>query len=360
MKNNRSKSQTEVDQNVLSFLGDMTITTPEDLVALKDLIAKSLKQRPYNDQTKKHADSIQWKRTASEILQDKYVYEGKACSDFAIVFLAVCRAAGVEGLLVKLKSIDQTHSIVEVKLKEGWYRIDPSMKDAAPFKGQLTKDSIWNKKYKVWKKGRDNWDLGLTDMESESKIDIATNISKTSVILMHGKNTNPSQKWYPWLKEKMNENNIYFKAPALPNPDNPEINQWINELEKTKPNENSILIGHSLGGVAILRWLEKQKNNFKVKKVILVATNSGKSEKRDKTENNKGFYTEEGYDFKKIKSHCNEFTVLHSKDDEWVPFEAGVENAKGLDAKFLQFDDRGHFGSKLPKPEIPELLDEIL
>ncbi len=185
-------------------------------------------------------------------------------------------------------------------------------------------------------------------------------MNKLNVILMHGKNTNPTKKWYPWLKSEMQKNNIEFHAPFLPKAEDPEINEWLAELDKIKPNENSILIGHSRGGVAILRWLEIQPEDFRVKKVVLVGTNSGYSEKMNKTENNKGFYSKEGFDFSKIKSHCDNFVVLHSEDDEWVPFSAGEENAKGLDAKFLKFKDRGHFGSKLTKQEIPELLDEIL
>ncbi len=184
--------------------------------------------------------------------------------------------------------------------------------------------------------------------------------NKINVILMHGKNTDPTQKWYLWLKNEMQNKGIEFRAPFLPKADDPEIKEWLTELDKTKPNENSILVGHSRGGVAILRWLEIQPKDLKVKKVILIGANSGHSEKINKTENNKGFYTKEGFDFQKIKNHCDKFIVLHSKDDEWVPFSAGEENAKGLDAKFLKFKDRGHFGSKLPKQEIPELLNEIL
>jgi hypothetical protein len=184
--------------------------------------------------------------------------------------------------------------------------------------------------------------------------------SEINVILMHGKDTDPTKKWYPWLKDEMHKNNIEFKAPLLPNAEDPEINEWMKEIEKTNPNNNSILIGHSRGGVAILRWLEKQPAHIKIKKVILVAVNSGDSKKRNKTENNKGFFTEEGYDFEKIKSHCNDFVVLHSKDDVWVPFSAGEENSKGLNAKFIIFETIGHFGSKVPKEGIPELLKEIL
>ncbi|MFA5125271.1 MAG: transglutaminase domain-containing protein [Patescibacteria group bacterium] len=169
MPNIKPKSQIEVDQNILDFLNGMHIDKPEDLVTLKNKIIKSLEFRSYNNKTKKHADSIQWKRTASEILSDGYVYKGKACSDLAVVFLALCKATGINGRLVKLKSIDNehTHSIVEVKLKRAWYRIDPSSRDSLPFKGELSSKSIWNKKFKVWRKGKDVWDLGLKDIKSE-------------------------------------------------------------------------------------------------------------------------------------------------------------------------------------------------
>lgn len=39
------------------------------------------------------------------------------------------------------------------------------------------------------------------------------------------------------------------------------------------------------------------------------------------TENSNGFYTESGYDFGKIKKHCDDFVVFHSEDDQWVPFQ---------------------------------------
>ena len=179
-----------------------------------------------------------------------------------------------------------------------------------------------------------------------------------NVILMHGKYTDPSKKWYPWFSEAVKELGVEFISPVLPDAHDPSINEWLSELSKTNPDESSILVGHSRGGVAILRWLEVLPENKRVKKVILVATNSGSSKKMDKTENNRGFYTKDGYDFKKIKQHCDNFVVLHSKDDQWVPFEAGEKNSKGLGARFLQFEDRGHFGRGVDT--IPELLEEAL
>ena len=166
------KSQVEVDKNVKNFLGNLNVKSLDDLVILKNKILKSLEFRPYNEITKKYADSIRWKRTASEIIKDGYVYSGKACSDLVVVYIALCKAAGVEARLVKLNTInnDDSHSIVEVKLRGCWYRLDPSSRDSIPFKGALTKKSIWNKKFKVWKKGRDIWDLGIYGIEDGEKL----------------------------------------------------------------------------------------------------------------------------------------------------------------------------------------------
>lgn len=180
------------------------------------------------------------------------------------------------------------------------------------------------------------------------------------VILIHGKDSDPAQKWYPWLGNEMKKSNIEFIAPKMPKADDPILDEWLGEIDNLNPDENSILIGHSRGGVAIMRWLEKQSDNKKVKKVILVAANNPAVSEKNQIKDTHGFYELGEYNFDKIKKHCDDFVVLHSEDDEWVPFLAGEENAKGLSAKFLKFKNRGHFGSTLPKQEIPELLDEVL
>ena len=164
----------------------------------------------------------------------------------------------------------------------------------------------------------------------------------SKVVLMHGKDTNPTEKWYPWLIKHVEERGVSCIAPYLPVPENPEMEKWISEIDKTKPDKDTVLIGHSRGGVAIMRWLERQPKEKKVKQIILVAANRG-----DDTKNS--LWTGKVYDFRKIKSHCDNFVVLHSRDDERVPFGAGEHIANGLDAHFLVFNDRGHFGKRFPK-----------
>jgi predicted alpha/beta hydrolase family esterase len=71
------------------------------------------------------------------------------------------------------------------------------------------------------------------------------------VILMHGKDTDPSKKWYPWFAKEVLKMGIGFFAPLLPDSDDPDIDQWITKLEKGNPDENTILVGHSRGGVLL-------------------------------------------------------------------------------------------------------------
>ncbi|MCR4280351.1 MAG: alpha/beta hydrolase [Candidatus Komeilibacteria bacterium] len=178
------------------------------------------------------------------------------------------------------------------------------------------------------------------------------------IILMHGKDTGPSEKWYPWLGDAIRQTGHEYFAPQLPKANDPHLEEWLAELDKLEPDDDTVLIGHSRGGVAILRWLERQAAEVRVKKVILLATNSGRlADKAIPSESNYGFYTEEGYNFKKIRKHCTDFVVMHSRDDSWVPFVAGQMNAKGLEARFITFDNYGHFGTGVHS--VPELLREI-
>jgi predicted alpha/beta hydrolase family esterase len=183
------------------------------------------------------------------------------------------------------------------------------------------------------------------------------------VILMHGKDATPEDKWYPWFKTACEREGWKFTAPVLPKSADPVLKEWVDELENCKPDEETVLVGHSRGGVAVLRFLEQMNVDEKVKAVILVATNDGRrSHKAIPTETNYGFYTEAGYNFDEIKSHSDNFFVLHSTDDHVVPYQAGVENAAGLGVELMSFSDRRHFGSKgdgTCVTEIPELIEII-
>lgn len=166
MKNSQIETTAEIKSLVSSIKSPITT---ESLVEIKNLMYSKLKVRPYDDSTKGHEKAIRWKRTADEILRDGYIYQGKACTDVTVLFIALCKALGLDTNFVKVRKEKMVHSVAEIKLYDGWYIFDVSNMQNIPIKGIITKNYPY-KDWQLWQKGRNAWDLGLTDFESISKI----------------------------------------------------------------------------------------------------------------------------------------------------------------------------------------------
>jgi len=160
--------------------GIQEIASPNDLLNLRKHMYTSLQRLPYNEETKTAEKTIRWKRTGAQVLEDGYVYETKGCTDIVVAFLTLARAAGVENTrFVKVKNPETrtVHSIGEFELPDGWYIFDVSNSSAVPVKGEILKNEPFSvvgvpSSYFLWKKGRDSWDLGLTEFETIKKIQV--------------------------------------------------------------------------------------------------------------------------------------------------------------------------------------------
>jgi len=168
-------SQVEPTENIHRLLtewGMGDVRTTEDLVSLRNKMFSSLTFRTYDDSTKEEEKKIRWKRTGAQVLEDSYVYRGKACTDLVVAFLTLARAGGVKGTrFVKLKDekAGKIHSVAEIELEDGWYIFDVDSTTSVPEKGEIREGVPWDGFF-LWKKGRDAWDLGLTEYDTQSKV----------------------------------------------------------------------------------------------------------------------------------------------------------------------------------------------
>ena len=175
---------------------------------------------------------------------------------------------------------------------------------------------------------------------------------------MHGKSAAPTDGWYGWLAGEVGASGLEFTAPALPRPSEPVCAEWMDVLDRLEVDEHTVLIGHSRGGVAILRLLENQPSAVRVGKIVLVATNSSTGSRPVTPEIAAyGFYSIARYDNAAIKRHCDDITIIHSKDDGLVPYRAAMQNARTLKAKLITVKKSGHFGARVR--EMPMIVDML-
>lgn len=186
------------------------------------------------------------------------------------------------------------------------------------------------------------------------------------VFLIHGWDGSPEEPMHKWIKKSLESKGFEVFAPEMPNADKPEIKSWIKKIGAIigQLNKEDIFIGHSVGCQAILRHLEKLNKNEKVRKVILIAPwmhldkNTIEEEGEEVIEIAKP-WMETPIDFKKIKTHCNEFIAIFSDNDPYVPLSNTDIFKKKLGAKILILKKRGHFDPSSNIDKLPELLEFI-
>jgi predicted alpha/beta hydrolase family esterase len=125
----------------------------------------------------------------------------------------------------------------------------------------------------------------------------------------------------------------------MPEEDSPEYEAWKNQIAKelTALDGRVILVGHSLGGSILLKYLSEEKLGKLVAGIFLIAPPYWGAEDWQVSE----YELEENFASKLPKELPMIF--YHSRDDEWVPFEHLMLYKEKLpQATIHEFDGRGH------------------
>lgn len=188
-------------------------------------------------------------------------------------------------------------------------------------------------------------------------------MNKKRVFAIHGWGGSPTSDWFVWLKSELEKHGFDVIVPTMPETMHPRIKSWVDYLAKQigQPDENTYLIGHSIGTQAILRYLETI--NQKVGGVILVA---GWVHLTDETWDEE--YTPEiakewletPFDFAKIKQNCAKFTAIQSDNDPVVPFEDSEIFKEKLGAEIIIEHNAGHISGEDGFDKLPTALGALI
>ncbi|MBW3023131.1 alpha/beta hydrolase [Candidatus Woesearchaeota archaeon] len=196
---------------------------------------------------------------------------------------------------------------------------------------------------------------------------------KTQILLVHGGMTFKSKKDYlhylktrdislvknpGWLRDYLDKrlgNNFEIIRPIMPSKENAKYRDWKIHFERHFPylQNNLVLIGVSLGGIFLAKYLSENKFPKKILSTYLIAPPFDNTLTGEDLAG--GF---------KLKSNLSRFeknsknvTLLFSKDDDCVPASHAEKYRKKLkNAKIIIYKSKnGHF--KISKfPEIVRMI----
>lgn len=174
------------------------------------------------------------------------------------------------------------------------------------------------------------------------------------VYIIHGYMASVKDHWFDWIKAELGKEGISVHILAMPDSTNPQPEAWINHLkENVVINEHTYFIGHSLGCISLLLYLNRYQ--LKANGMVLVA---GFLEKVKDIPELDGFLVEQ-ISIPLLMNNVPKRLVLGAVDDYIVPFDLTKKLAEALEAPLITVPNGGHFLRKDDFTEFPALLEEL-
>jgi predicted alpha/beta hydrolase family esterase len=186
-----------------------------------------------------------------------------------------------------------------------------------------------------------------------------------NAILLHGlpskeeyynpdRPSSSNSHWFPWLQKELMLKDIKADTPEVFQAFEMKWADWVTEVERFPINEDSFLVGHSMGGGFWVRYLSEHPE-IKVAKVVLVApwVNIDHEENTDFFE-----FTLNA----SITDQAKDFYIFAS-DDDGAEVQASVRYLidKIPNARVKTFHEYGHFTQRTLKDnKFSELLETLL
>ncbi|MFI6639072.1 RBBP9/YdeN family alpha/beta hydrolase [Streptomyces sp. NPDC050504] len=182
----------------------------------------------------------------------------------------------------------------------------------------------------------------------------------STIVVNHGFGMSETDHWYPYLQAELGAAGHDVRVPRLPDADAPQAEAWLKTLTaetSAAPAADTVLVGHSLGGVNVLRLLQQHdvETEGPYAGVVLVASMAGEV----------GYdalapFFEPDFDWSGIRRAAKSFRVLHAANDpvsgdatSWHIMKFVTE----LGATATVTAEGGHFPSfDAAQPELPEAL----
>lgn len=162
-----------------------------------------------------------------------------------------------------------------------------------------------------------------------------------NALILHGTGGYPTENWFDWLRQELEQSGCPTQVPQLPDANRPNIkryNQFLLHELQCDFNQDTILIGHSSGAVAILGLLQALPESVQVDTCYLVGSfkdDLGWEALRD--------LFNPPLDLARIKTKAKHFIFIHADNDPYCPLAHAEYLATQLAGELLIKEGQKHF-----------------
>lgn len=180
-----------------------------------------------------------------------------------------------------------------------------------------------------------------------------------TALLVHGAFGDPEENWLPWLKQELEKFDYKVIIPTLPTPEEQNLESWMKIAEPylAELDEESVIVGHSIGATFLLSVLEKLEKPIYAAVFVSGFLNDLGDEQFDSI--NRTFYQKE-FDWDRIKRNAEKVAIFHGSDDPYVPTAQALALARRLETEPIIIPNGGHLNEAAGFTEFPELLEEVV
>ncbi|MDZ7726324.1 MAG: leucine--tRNA ligase [Candidatus Campbellbacteria bacterium] len=171
---------------------------------------------------------------------------------------------------------------------------------------------------------------------------------KFRYVILHGYASGPEKHFLPWLRRKLEEQGHSVEIPTLPNSDDPNIEEQVKYVnENVNLDEDTILLGHSLGTVVALKYLEN--SNSKIHELVLF----GGFIDTDINVDRDFFETFDWkFDFENIKDKSRSIKIVRDESDDSIPPEQAEKIERRIGGEIIDVQARKPHFRDSEEPEV--------
>ncbi len=240
------------------------------------------------------------------------------------------------------------HPVFRIPIKQWLLRITAY---ADRLLGDLDTLPEWPNKIRLM---QENW-IGKSE-GYEVDFEVTNDVSKNNYLFLHGWEGTSQSSFFPWLKSELESRGAKVTSLDLPNTNNPKEFEQVDFVSANYVfDENTVVIGHSLGTIIGLKLIQKLKGQ--IKEFISIA---GFADVEWKVELP---FTQDfnfNFDFTSINKNCTKFTVINTLDDRFVNTKQAEYLANKLNTKVTTLEStQNHFGGEVEQNLLDTLFPKI-